>query len=87
MSIELQLVELRELAKDEHIEIVREFVEKQSAKAPGRPVFNEMLKRINKGEAKGIVCQYIHPPNNSPYTDLLRKRDKRPAAVALSPAC
>ncbi len=56
LSIEAQLVELRELAKDEHIEIVREFVEKQSAKAPGRPVFNDMLKRINKGEAKGIVC-------------------------------
>ena len=56
LSIEAQLVELRQLAKAEHIEIIREFVEKQSAKAPGRPVFNEMLKRINKGEAKGIVC-------------------------------
>ena len=56
LSIEAQLVELRELAKDEHIEIVREFVEKQSAKAPGRPVFNDMLKRINNGEAKGIIC-------------------------------
>jgi site-specific DNA recombinase len=52
LSIEAQLVELRQLAKDEHLEIVREFVEKRSAKAPGRPVFNEMLKRINNGEAK-----------------------------------
>ena len=56
LTIEAQLVELRELARDEHIEIVEEFIEKKSAKMPGRPVFNEMLRRIAKGEAKGIVC-------------------------------
>ncbi|MDD3607732.1 MAG: recombinase family protein, partial [Candidatus Moranbacteria bacterium] len=56
LSIDAQLVELRELAKDEYIEIVREFVEKKSAKMPGRAGFNDMLRRIKKGEAKGIVC-------------------------------
>ena len=52
LSIEAQLVELRELARDEHIEIVEELIEKKSAKMPGRPVFNEMLRRIAKGEAQ-----------------------------------
>ena len=27
-----------------------------SAKAPGRPVFDEMLKRIERGEANGIIA-------------------------------
>ena len=55
-SIEDQLAVLRALAKTEGLNIVEEFIEKQSAKRPGRPVFNEMLSRIEKGEAQGIVC-------------------------------
>ena len=39
LSIESQLDELRELAKKDGIQIVREFVESMSAKAPGRPAF------------------------------------------------
>ena len=56
LSIEAQLSELRTLAKREGFEIADEFVEKRSAKMPGRQVFNEMLKRVQKGEASGIVC-------------------------------
>ena len=56
MSIEAQLSELRTLAKSEGLEIVSEFVEKRTAKMPGRPVFNEMLKRIQKGEAQSVIC-------------------------------
>ena len=56
LSIEAQLAELRALAKSEQLEIAGEFVEKRSAKMPGRPVFNEMLKRVQKGETSGIVC-------------------------------
>ena len=55
-SIEDQLAVLRALAKTEGLNIAQEFIEKQSAKIPGRPVFNEMLARIEKGEAQGIVC-------------------------------
>ena len=55
-SIEDQLAVLRALAKEQGLNIVSEFVEKQSAKVPGRPVFNEMMERIQKGEAQGIVC-------------------------------
>ena len=46
LSIEAQLTELREYAKRENIIISAEVVEKQSAKTPGRPLFNKMMKEI-----------------------------------------
>src|SRR3989338_707064 len=55
-SIADQLAELRELAKKEMLEIVDVFVEKQTAKIPGRPIFVEMIARIEKGEASGILA-------------------------------
>src|SRR3989344_1920207 len=55
-SIADQLAQLRELAKKEHLEIVDVFVEKQTAKIPGRPIFGEMIARIEKGEASGILA-------------------------------
>ena len=55
LSIEAQLQELRDFAKKENLEIVDEFVETKTAKEPGRPIFNEMLSRVEKGEAEGIL--------------------------------
>jgi len=55
-SISDQLSELKELALKESLEIVDIFVEKQTAKIPGRPVFNEMMERMEKGEATGILA-------------------------------
>ena len=55
-SIQGQLDELRILAKKENLNIVDEFIEKQSAKIPGRPIFNKMLDSIEKGLANGIIC-------------------------------
>jgi len=55
-SISDQLAELKELAKKEQLEIVDIFVEKQTAKIPGRPVFNEMMERMENGEAEGILA-------------------------------
>ena len=54
-SIEGQLDELRLLAKRENITVVEELIEKQSAKIPGRPIFNKMLDSIEKGSANGII--------------------------------
>jgi len=55
LSIEAQLTELRAFAKAEGLNVIEELVEKQSAKIPGRPIFNKMLNRIERGEANGIV--------------------------------
>jgi len=56
LSIEAQITELRAFAKQNNLAIAEEFIEKQSAKIPGRPIFNEMIKRIEKGEANGILA-------------------------------
>ena len=56
LSIEAQLVELRAYARNENLQIIDELIEKQSAKVPGRPVFSSMLKRIEAGEANGIIA-------------------------------
>src|SRR5213594_2378651 len=32
------------------------FKEEKSAKEPGRPTFNDMLRRIERGEANAILC-------------------------------
>ena len=56
LSIEAQLVELRAYARNENLQIIDELIEKQSAKMPGRPVFGKMLKRIEAGEASGIIA-------------------------------
>ncbi len=55
-SIEDQITELRAFAKQESLQVVDTFIEKQSAKIPGRPIFGEMLKRIEQGEASGILA-------------------------------
>ncbi len=56
MSIEAQLFELREFARKENLEILAEFQESKSAKTPGRPVFNEVMTRIEAGEASGVLA-------------------------------
>jgi len=55
-SIGDQISELQELAKKENLEIVDTIVEKQTAKKPGRPLFAEMLKKLEAGEAVGILA-------------------------------
>ena len=55
-SIEDQIAELRAFAKQENLSVIEVFIEKQSAKIPGRPIFNEMLDKIESGEANGILA-------------------------------
>src|SRR3989344_4653929 len=66
LSIESQLAELRDLAKRENLSIADEFIEKRSAKIPGRPIFNTMLSRIQNGEAQGIICWKIDRLSRNP---------------------
>jgi DNA invertase Pin-like site-specific DNA recombinase len=56
LSIEAQIAELRALAKQNNLNVIDVFIEKQSAKIPGRPIFGEMIKRLENGEAEGILA-------------------------------
>ncbi len=55
-SIGAQIDELKKIANNSKLKVIDTFTESQSAKAPGRPIFNEMLQRIYSGEANGILC-------------------------------
>ena len=55
-SIGDQLRLAHELAESAGIVISEVFQEARSAKRPGRPIFNEMIARIEAGEAHGIVA-------------------------------
>ncbi len=56
LSIESQIDELKEFAVREQLEIVETFIESQTAKEPGRPIFNNMLSLMEKGKASGILA-------------------------------
>jgi site-specific DNA recombinase len=56
LSIESQINELKRLATKLNLNIVDTFVESRSAKAPGRPIYKEMINKIGRNQASGIVC-------------------------------
>jgi site-specific DNA recombinase len=56
LSIDAQLAELRKFARDNKLVVIDELIEKQTAKSPGRPIFNSMIKRIENNEANGILA-------------------------------
>ncbi len=66
-SIEDQENRLTELAAILGLEIKEILTEAKSAKKPyNRPVFSAMLKRIEKGEAQGILCWQINRLSRNP---------------------
>lgn len=57
LSIEAQIKELtKRYVEQEKLDVVEILQESFSAKKPGRPVFSAMVKRIQKGEANGIIA-------------------------------
>ncbi|KKP37648.1 MAG: resolvase domain-containing protein [Candidatus Peregrinibacteria bacterium GW2011_GWF2_33_10] len=66
-SIDDQIDRLKELAKNLNLNIIEIFKESKSAKMPeNRPVFDEMLKRIEGGEAEGLMCWQINRLSRNP---------------------
>ncbi len=55
-SIDAQIDELTKLARESNLEVVGVLSEAQSAKAPGRPIFSDMVRRVHAHEAQGIIC-------------------------------
>ncbi len=55
-SIGDQLAEIRELVHRQGLDVIGSFEESQSAMTKGRPLFNEMLERVEAGEADGIIA-------------------------------
>ena len=56
LSIEAQIAELKEFAKRENLEISDFIEESKTAKVPGREKFAEVIKKLEKGEAQGIIA-------------------------------
>ncbi len=66
-SIESQKAKLKELAQEYGLKIVKIYTEAKSAKAPGvREIFDEMIGRIENGEADGILCWQINRLSRNP---------------------
>ncbi len=66
-SIEDQINRLKDLATDLNISIKEILTEAKTAKKPDcRPVFSNMLERIEKGEAQGILCWQINRLSRNP---------------------
>lgn len=66
-SIPDQLREDDALAKRYNIKVVDILTEEGSAKEPNkRPIFDEMLERIKKGEANGIICWNLNRLSRNP---------------------
>jgi len=55
-SIPSQIDELKKLAQKYNLKIIDVLIEEKSAKAPGRPIFSQMVAEIHKGVADGIIC-------------------------------
>lgn len=66
ISLDSQKIELTRLAQREHLTIVDVLFESKSAKEPGRPVFQEMLARMMRGEAQGIICWNLDRLSRNP---------------------
>lgn len=66
-SIDDQISRLKKLANDLNLDIKKIYTEAKSAKKPNsRPVFDEMMQRIENGEADGILCWQINRLSRNP---------------------
>ena len=66
-SIDDQVNRLRQLATDLNLDIKKIYTEAKTAKKPNnRPLFDEIIQRIENGEADGILCWQINRLSRNP---------------------
>ena len=66
-SIESQIAKAKELAQELNLRIVKTFTESKTAKEPFvRPIFANMMDRIENGEADGIICWEVNRLSRNP---------------------
>lgn len=66
-SIDDQVNRLTKLAQELHLEIIQIFAEAKSAKKPNnRPLFDEMIQRIEAGEGNGILSWQLNRLSRNP---------------------
>src|SRR3989338_3518782 len=66
-SIDDQINRLKKIASDLNLDIKKTYIEAKSAKKPNnRPIFDEMIQRIENGDANGILCWQINRLSRNP---------------------
>ena len=66
-SIDDQIERLKDLSLSLGIKVIDIFIESKSAKKPSnRPIFEDMMTRVEKGEADGILCWQINRLSRNP---------------------
>ena len=66
-SIDDQTERLKRLASDLNLNIKKIYIEAKSAKKPNnRPIFDEMIQRIENNEADGILCWHLNRLTRNP---------------------
>lgn len=56
LSIESQIRELRLIAARQGVTVAEELTESHSAKAPGRLVFGKLMRRVQQGDIRTVLC-------------------------------
>ena len=56
LSIDSQIKELHALAARSGVAVGDVLTELKSAKAPGRPVFSDLMRQIERGTVRGVLC-------------------------------
>ena len=67
LSIDSQIQELKLLALRRGLQVDEILTEARSAKAPGRPIFGQLMKRVNKGEIAGVFCWKMDRLARNPF--------------------
>ena len=60
LSVEAQITELKEFAERENLEVSEIFIEKKTAKIPGREIFNELISKIEASKTPTGILAW-HP--------------------------